>query len=213
MVADDISGTNIKALNSGTINNLNSVTVSSNGIYVAIGDSGTILRSVDGINWQAVANTDNTSSNLNGVTVNQNGKFVAVGNNGSILSSNDGDNWNVTDQVNSGINLYGVAANKSGTYYVAVGNNTSGDSVILYFETNRSTVWNTATGDFNNGSTLYGVTATPQEDSSQLVIKIMSIIQPTTVDLSGLLTQVSTLRDLLRLHYMVYPLIQMERLP
>lgn len=66
------------------------------GVYVAVGESGTIRRSLDGITWSAV--TSGTTNDLSSVTYGG-GKFVAVGfdpagsGNGTVLTSTDGSTW------------------------------------------------------------------------------------------------------------------------
>jgi len=62
-----------------------------NGIFVAVGDGGTILTSPNGVNWthRDPAGTANT---LFGVTYG-NGIFVVVGGGGIILISSDGVSW------------------------------------------------------------------------------------------------------------------------
>jgi hypothetical protein len=54
------------------------------GLFVAVGNDGTILTSPDGVNW--TVQTSGTDHSLHGVTYG-NGLFVAVGDNGTILTS------------------------------------------------------------------------------------------------------------------------------
>jgi hypothetical protein len=61
-----------------------------NGTFVAVGGSGTILTSTDGIDWIRQSTADPTS--LFGVAFG-NGNFVAVGFGGTILLSPDGRDW------------------------------------------------------------------------------------------------------------------------
>lgn len=73
-------------------NDLNGI-VYANGLYVAVGDAGTILTSKDRITWTTqtlVSGTDATKFALNAVTYG-NGLFVAVG--GTIWTSPDGATW------------------------------------------------------------------------------------------------------------------------
>jgi hypothetical protein len=83
---------------SGTTNNLTSVTYG-NGLFVTVGDSGTILTSPDGKTW--TERTSGTGHNLWGVTYG-NGTFVAVGYAAIILSSTDGIIWTNTSVAQIG---------------------------------------------------------------------------------------------------------------
>jgi len=60
------------------------------GLFVAVGDNGTILTSPDGTTW--AKRNSGTSNDLYGVTYG-NGLFVAVGQSGTILTSSDGNSW------------------------------------------------------------------------------------------------------------------------
>jgi hypothetical protein len=95
--------------------NLRSITYG-NGLFVAVGNTGTILTSPDANDW--TESISGVEWNLRGVTY-ANGVFVAVGNGGGILSSADGTNW--TSHI-SGTeeNLHNVAYGHS--TFVAVGN-------------------------------------------------------------------------------------------
>jgi len=85
------------------------------GLFVAVGDNGTILTSPDGTTW--TKRTSGTSEYLRGVT-SGNGLFVTVGFFGTILTSPDGITW--TERT-SGIfrNLYGVTSGNG--LFVTVG--------------------------------------------------------------------------------------------
>ena len=101
------------------------------GLFVAVGDIGTILTSPDGITW--TSRTSGVSVVLSGVTYSESlGLFVAVGGSGTILTSPDGITW--TSRTS------GVSTDLRGTVYseplglfVAVGGNriilTSSDGV------------------------------------------------------------------------------------
>ncbi len=109
---------------SGTSNDLKNVTYG-NGKYVAVGDSGVILTSADGLVWTNQASS--TSVQLNDVTYGGD-KYVALGNGGTILTSGDAASW--TDHSVGGSQaLRGIAYGKG--MYVAVGDGgkimTSGD--------------------------------------------------------------------------------------
>ena len=73
-------------------------------MFVAVGGSGNILTSTDGILW--TSRTSGTSNLLNGVT-SANNIFVAVGESGTILTSGDGTSWTSRTSGTSNA-LYGV---------------------------------------------------------------------------------------------------------
>ncbi len=82
------AGTTLTLRTSGA-NDLNSVAHGS-GLFVAVGERGTILTSPDGVSWTARAS--GTDEWLWGVAYG-NGRFVAVGGGGAILTSPDGVTW------------------------------------------------------------------------------------------------------------------------
>ena len=87
------------------------------GGFIAVGNSGTILTSSDGITW--TSRTSAPHHHLFGVS-HGGSTFVTVGNGGTILTSSDGTSWTSrtsgTDQELQGI-TYGVST------FVAVGGN------------------------------------------------------------------------------------------
>ena len=83
--------------------------------FVAVGASGTIRTSTDGITW--TTRTAGTTNNLNGITWSGT-QFVAVGASGTILTSPDGIAW-TTQTSNTTNNLNGIVW--SGNQFVAVG--------------------------------------------------------------------------------------------
>ena len=90
-----------------------------NGTFVAVGEQGAILNSVDGITW--VPRTSGTYMELNGVTYG-NGLFVAVGDHGTILISTDGGTWTPrTAYSGTTKNLNAIACGNG--IFVAVGDN------------------------------------------------------------------------------------------
>lgn len=102
---------------------LNAVTYG--GVYVAAGQNGSMLRSQDGLSWQAV--TSNTSNELLALATNGAGGYVAVGRQGTVVTSIDGSNWAVqtppTTQDLMGI-TYGnglwAAVGKNGTVLLSI---------------------------------------------------------------------------------------------
>jgi hypothetical protein len=99
---------------SPTANTLSVVTYG-NGLYVAVGVSGTIITSLDGASWSR--QSSGTTIDIYGVTYGGN-QFVAVGGNGLVLTSPNGTNWTSRPTgVTAGI--YTVAYGNG--RYVAVG--------------------------------------------------------------------------------------------
>lgn len=88
-----------------------------NGIYVAVGNSGTIQTSTDAVTWTSRTGA-NTSSQL-AVTFG-NGIFVSTGNIGSIQTSTDGITWTNITRANT-LSQRGVTFGNG--IYVAVGGN------------------------------------------------------------------------------------------
>ncbi len=69
-----------------------------NGIYITVGDKGTILISADGKNWNS--QNSGVSVDLHSVVFNDSNKlFYAVGDNSTVLSSPDGKVWTLYNQL------------------------------------------------------------------------------------------------------------------
>jgi hypothetical protein len=99
------------------INDLYAV-ASSGTQFVAVGESGTILTSLDGVSWTERTSNMPGGYYIDGITW-SGSQYVAVGGAGYTLTSSDGVTWSVANPVTSNA-LYAVAF--SGTTYVAVGN-------------------------------------------------------------------------------------------
>ena len=110
------------------------------GLFVSVGNSGTIIISSDGITW--TFSTSGTSSILWGITYG-NSTFVTVGDSGTILTSSDGTSWdNKTSDVSS--TLYGVTYGNS--TFVTVGTSgtilTSSDGIgVAISADNQTKAW------------------------------------------------------------------------
>ena len=88
-------------------------------LFVAVGGSGTILTSSDGVNWTSI--TSGVSAILYDITYSSElGLFVAVGDDGTILTSLDCVTWTVRT---SGISttLYGITYSDDLNLFVTVG--------------------------------------------------------------------------------------------
>ncbi len=73
-----------------TANNLHGVAFG-NGLFVAVGDFGTLLRSTDATNW-TTSSYAGTGNSLNGIAY-EGGVFVAIGDNGWTVTTLDGVHW------------------------------------------------------------------------------------------------------------------------
>jgi photosystem II stability/assembly factor-like uncharacterized protein len=91
-ILTSVNGSGWADQNSGTLQNLNGIAWSNDGIIV-VGSNGTILKSLDRISWVHIPCP--TGSNLNKVIYDiSSSSFIAVGDNGSIIKSTDGgDTW------------------------------------------------------------------------------------------------------------------------
>ena len=87
------------------------------GLYVAVGDAGTILSSSDGITWRKRDYPPGGLSRLWDVTFAA-GRFVAVGDGGHVVTSTDGITW---QKVDSGTTYQLGAVSYGNGRFVAVG--------------------------------------------------------------------------------------------
>src|SRR5690606_25500006 len=85
------------------------------GMYVVVGNNGTILTSPDGVNW--TVRSSGVSQTLNGVA-HSGDLWVAVGSSGTVLTSPDGINWT---SRNSGVSQALRDITYGGGQHVAVG--------------------------------------------------------------------------------------------
>ncbi|MDR0481239.1 MAG: hypothetical protein LBG66_05070 [Gallionellaceae bacterium] len=127
-ILDSLDGVKWDQESSGTLQNLNSITVDSNGYFVAVGARGTVLISQDGINWNSasVVPTTNTLYSVAFGSLDAGSVFQAVGDNGTILYSADGNTWTQTNPSTNGTltrNALRSVAFSSGGSFVAVGDN------------------------------------------------------------------------------------------
>jgi hypothetical protein len=103
----------------------------SNGIFVAVGQEGTVLTSSDGLNWSG--QYSGTLSNLLSVAYGSAG-FLAAGPGGTIINSPDGTNWLVQ---NPGTLGYLENVSYGNGYYLVTGNGgvalTSPDGITWTF--------------------------------------------------------------------------------
>lgn len=92
--------------------------IQNGGLFVVVGDQGTIMTTLDPSSWTATQ-FSGTTNNLNSICYNSiSNQYVVVGDQGTILTSNDSVNW-VRQTSTTTINLRSVIC--SGARYVAVG--------------------------------------------------------------------------------------------
>ena len=91
-----------------------------NGVFIAVGADGLILRSTDGQTWTDESDSVNAGSNtFRGVASDNVNRFVAVGYSGRVVVSTDGGlNWGNLQNVDSE-SLYGIVF--GGGAFIAVG--------------------------------------------------------------------------------------------
>jgi hypothetical protein len=152
------------------------------GTYVAVGENGSIVSSVDSVTWTYQNNPDTSTpkQTLRSVTYGG-GKFVAVGNKGIILTRADGQSWMLASaHANQNSNLanvvYGQDANGKGQYVAAGGKTILTSSDGLRWEPQRATVpsgeaqWNSLVEGlfYANGSyLLVGSASVPRVGSAK----------------------------------------------
>ena len=106
-----------------TASNLNSLAFGA-GLFVSVGDAGSIQTSPDGITW--TTRTSGTSERLGKVYF-VNSKFLAIGNKRTLLSSADGITWSVvTFNAGSAVQDFMSLAYGNGVYVLAARENGSG---------------------------------------------------------------------------------------
>ncbi len=149
------------------------------GTFTAVGDTGTIISTTDGITWTSHTSTSGTANNLNGVT--HGNIYVAVGDNGTILTSGDGNTWttHTTTPVTTTSNLRQVAA--IGSLIVAVGD---GGTVVT--SKDAGATWYVQT--LTNAPNLVGVAAESQLVANDIVdnwLGAVPNVQFVAIDSSG----------------------------
>jgi len=129
---------------SGVGVNLNGVVQNSAGVWVVVGDTGTILTSSTLTTW--TSQTSSTSNNLNGVCLGPGTpSFIAVGN-GGVVRTGDATGVTWTSQTNADTaNLRAIAFNSANTNWVAVGD---GGRALL--GTTSGTTWAVQTSNTSN---------------------------------------------------------------
>jgi hypothetical protein len=116
------------------------------GVYVVVGDTGTVLYSYDRATW--IAANSGTATNLTGVAFGA-GRFVVSGQSGVALVSTDGIHWSLETSA-AGVSLQPI---RFGAGLFAA--NRAGDPAVFYTATGRTGEWNT----FNMSSIAFGFTA------------------------------------------------------
>lgn len=125
----------------GKASRFNAIAYNGTNLYVAVGNGGNVLTSLDSTTWTPVY--ANTSETLNDICYG-NGLFVAVGTSGAIVYSTDGVTWNKASTTVL-LSLTSIVYAGDGIdNYVAVAS--SGDIVI----SSDGSVWTTVTSPTDN---------------------------------------------------------------
>lgn len=124
------------------------------GTYFAVGDTGTILSSTDGITW--TTHVSGTPNNLNGVA--HGTVYVAVGNSGTILTSGDGNTWTAHTSTPAVASILREVA-AYGSIIVAVGD---AGTIVTSIDSGASWTLATLPGTPTPTPNLVGVAAEPQ---------------------------------------------------
>ena len=122
------------------------------GRFVAVGDAGTAITSLDGIAWAALIL--GTNKNLRGIECHS-GTYIAVGEGGTILRSTDGQNWSTRTAPNAAANLYDVAWGNN--RWLAVG--ALGTAGVILSSDDDGMTWSNVTenpGTYVNQCVAYG---------------------------------------------------------
>ena len=118
ILTSDDGGTNWVARVSSTTQYLSSV-AAGNGLWVVVGNAGTVLTSDDGVEWET--QSSGTSAWLSRVRF-LDGEFFALGDNGTILRSLDGVSW-ISESSGTGNWLNDIVRlTDTNETYFAVGN-------------------------------------------------------------------------------------------
>ncbi len=135
--------------------------------WVAVGESGTILNSQDGVTWVNVASSP-TGKTLRGVAFDGQGAWIAAGQSGTVIRSDDAQNWSMQD---SGISEPLWGAVYEGGQWIATG----GTGRII--TSPDGAAWTPADGLFSfilydiayNGSTLFVIAGDDASGGSRIL--------------------------------------------
>lgn len=119
--------------------------VASNGIslYVAVGESGKLATSADGITW--TQQTSSFGATAIRAVAYGNGNWVATGDNGTVATSSNGTTWTQrTTGISASFNVTSVAYG-NGLWVIM---NTNGD---MYTATDPTSTWTSRTSTLSNG--------------------------------------------------------------
>ncbi|MZQ84635.1 hypothetical protein GQF01_21235 [Paenibacillus sp. 5J-6] len=126
-----------------------------NGVYVAVGYYGKILKSSNGVDWQIAADKSRLDITYTGVAYGS-GQFVAVGDQGTVMTSPDGNTWTQRDStISTRIDRVAYAGMNNVNKFFAV---TTGGKVII---SSDGIVWSSMpNGVGNNNLTSIAVSNT-----------------------------------------------------
>lgn len=144
-VAVDINGWTARS--SPTATRLNDV-VWNGSRFVAVGDSGTLITSSDGLSWSS--GRSGTTNRLNAI-IWDGSQFLAAGDGGTLIRSTDGLSWTALNAGTAG-DLNALVW--SGSSYVA-GGQLAGTPLLLWSSDGQT--WHTVTAELGTGRYVYDI--------------------------------------------------------
>ncbi len=113
------------------------------GLFVVVGNNGTIQTSADGVTW--TSRTSGTASNLSKVYF-VNSKFFVIGFNRTLLTSDDGITWTaITFNTGSAADFFMSLAYGNGWYVLSARNNSGSSAIVYRSATATNNTWSYAT--------------------------------------------------------------------
>lgn len=131
-------------------NTINVIAYNGSNLYVAVGQSGTLLTSTDGKTWTS-RTSGFGSNNIQDVTWDStNSLWIAVGGNGTITTSSDGTTWTARTSNMSTNQMYKVFTSAGTTVAVGDGGGTTNTGGITY--STNGTTWTRKSQSLSVGS-------------------------------------------------------------
>lgn len=119
------------------------------GVFVTVGDNGTIQTSADGISW--TSRTSGTTNRLSRIFF-LNSKFFVIGDNRTLLTSADGISWStITFNAGNAADFFMSLSYGNGVYVLSARNNSGGSALVYRSATAANNSWSYSTTAFPMG--------------------------------------------------------------